>query len=115
MYKARDVPLKDIKFATYYYKKPRRADIVNDDIMCFDIETSSAFLHKESKILEPYTGKSQKYYRKCKKFALCYIWQFSINDKVFYGRTLEDFADFLHELEFYEPHKKIIYVHNLAF
>ena len=115
MYKARDVPLKEIEFSTYYYKKPRRADIVNDDIMCFDIETSSAFLHKDSDTLEPYTGKSQKYYRKCKKFALCYIWQFSINDNVFYGRTLEDFADFLHELEFYEPHKKIIYVHNLAF
>ena len=56
MYYARDVPLKEIEFSTYYYKKPRRADIVNDDIMCFDIETSSAFLHKDGKILESYTG-----------------------------------------------------------
>lgn len=115
MYYARDAPLSDIDFTTYYYKKRNRADVVNDDIMCFDIETSSAFLHKDSKALEPYTGKSQEYYRNCEKFALCYIWQFSINENVFYGRTLEDFADFLHELEFYEPHKKFIYVHNLAY
>lgn len=115
MYKARDKPLKDIEFSTYYYKKPRRSDIVNDDIMCFDIETSSGFLHKDKHELEPYTGKSQKYYRECIKFSLCYIWQFSINDNIFYGRTLEDFADFLHELELYEPHKKTIYVHNLAY
>ena len=115
MYKARDKPLSEIEFTTYYYKTPRRADIVNDDIMCFDIETSSGFLHKDKFDIEPYTGKPQEYYRECKKFALCYIWQFSINENVFYGRTLEDFADFLHELEFYEPHKKIIYVHNLAF
>ena len=115
MYYARDAPLSDIDFTTYYYKKRNRADVVNDDIMCFDIETSSAFLHKDGKVLEPYTGKSQEYYRNCEKFALCYIWQFSINENVFYGRTLEDFADFLHELEFYEPHKKFIYVHNLAY
>lgn len=115
MYYARDAPLKDIVFTTYYYKKRNRADVVNDDIMCFDIETSSAFLHKDGKVLEPYTGKSQEYYRNCEKFALCYIWQFSINENVFYGRTLEDFADFLHELEYYEPHKKFIYVHNLAY
>lgn len=115
MYYARDAPLADIVFTTYYYKKRNRADVVNDDIMCFDIETSSAFLHKGGNELEPYTGKSQEYYRNCEKFALCYIWQFSINENVFYGRTLEDFADFLHELEFYEPHKKFIYVHNLAY
>lgn len=115
MYYARDAPLTDLEFTTHYYKKRNRADIVNDDIMCFDIETSSAFLHKDGETLEPYAGKSQEYYRNCEKFALCYIWQFSINDNVFYGRTLEDFADFLHELEFYEPHKKFIYVHNLAY
>ena len=73
MYKARDKPLSDIEFTTYYYKKPRRADIVNDDIMCFDIETSSGFLHKDKFDIEPYTGKAQEYYRDCKKFALCYI------------------------------------------
>lgn len=115
MYYARDAPLTDIVFTTYYYKKRNRADVVNDDIMCFDIETSSAFLHKDGNTLEPFAGKSQEYYRNCKKYALCYIWQFSINENVFYGRTLEDFADFLHELEFYEPHKKFIYVHNLAY
>lgn len=115
MYNIRDSPLSEIDFQNYYFKKKNRADIVNDDIMCFDIETSSAFLHKDSNTLEPYLGKSKKYYEDCKKFAICYVWQFSINDNVFWGRTLEDFKDFLQELEYYEPHKKIIYIHNFSF
>ena len=115
MYNIRDSPLSEIDFRTYYFKKKNRADIVNDDIMCFDIETSSGFLHKDSNTLEPYLGKSKKYYEDCKKFAICYVWQFSINDNVFWGRTLEDFKDFLQELEYYEPHKKIVYIHNFSF
>lgn len=115
MYNIRDSPLSEIEFRSYYFKKKNRADIVNDDIMCFDIETSSGFLHKDSDTLEPYLGKSKKYYEDCKKFAICYVWQFSINDNVFWGRTLEDFKDFLQELEYYEPHKKIVYIHNFSF
>lgn len=115
MYNIRDSPLSEIDFQTYYFKKKNRADIVNDDVMCFDIETSSGFLHKDSNTLEPYLGKSKKYYEDCKKFAICYVWQFSINDNVFWGRTLEDFKDFLQELEYYEPHKKIVYIHNFSF
>lgn len=115
MYNIRDSPLSEIEFHSYYFKKKNRADIVNDDIMCFDIETSSGFLHKDSDALEPYLGKSKKYYEDCKKFAICYVWQFSINDNVFWGRTLEDFKDFLQELEYYEPHKKIVYIHNFSF
>lgn len=115
MYNIRDSPLPEIDFQTYYFKKKNRADIVNDDVMCFDIETSSGFLHKDSNTLEPYLGKSKKYYEDCKKFSICYVWQFSINDNVFWGRTLEDFKDFLQELEYYEPHKKIVYIHNFSF
>lgn len=115
MYNIRDSPLSEIDFQTYYFKKKNRADVVNDDIMCFDIETSSGFLHKNSDTLEPYLGKSKKYYEDCKKFSICYVWQFSINDNVFWGRTLEDFKDFLQELEYYEPHKKIVYIHNFSF
>ena len=115
MYNIRDSPLSEIEFQSYYFKKKNRADIVNDDIMCFDIETSSGFLHKDSDTLEPYLGKSKKYYEDCKKYAICYVWQFSINDNVFWGRTLEDFKDFLQELEYYEPHRKIVYIHNFSF
>lgn len=115
MYNIRDSPLSEINFQTHYFKKKNKADIVNDDIMCFDIETSSGFLHKDRDTLEPYLGKSKKYYEDCKKFSICYVWQFSINDNVFWGRTLEDFKDFLQELEYYEPHKKIVYIHNFSF
>ena len=115
MYNIRDSPLSEIEFQNHYFKKKNRADIVNDDIMCFDIETSSGFLHKDSDTLEPYSGKSKKYYEDCKKFSICYVWQFSINNNIFWGRTLEDFKDFLQELEYYEPHKKIVYIHNFSF
>ena len=69
MYNIRDSPLSEIDFQTHYFKKKNRADIVNDDIMCFDIETSSGFLHKDSDTLEPYLGKSKKYYEVC--YMLC--------------------------------------------
>lgn len=46
MYHIRDSPLSEIEFQTHYFKKKNRADIVNDDIMCFDIETSSGFCIK---------------------------------------------------------------------
>lgn len=115
MYNIRDSPLSEIEFHNHYFKKKNRADIFNDDIMCFDIETSSGFLHNDSDTLEPYLGKSKKYYEDCKKYSICYVWQFSINDNVFWGRTLEDFKNFLQELEYYEPHKKIVYIHNFSF
>ena len=50
MYYGRDAPLSEIEFSTFYWQRKNRADIVNDDIMCFDIETSSAFKHKEVKV-----------------------------------------------------------------
>lgn len=115
MYNIRDSPLSEIEFKTHYFKKKNRADIVNDDVMCFDIETSSGFLHKDRNTLEPFTGKSKKYYEECEKFSICYVWQFSINDNIFWGRTLEDFKEFLEELEYYEPHKKIVYIHNFSY
>lgn len=115
MYTTLGKKLNEIEFEEYYKKSRNKATIYCDNIFCFDIETSSAFLHKDSNILEPYSGKSEKYYKDCKKFSLCYIWQFSIDDNVFIGRTLEDFKDFLNELEYVEPFTKIIYVHNFSF
>lgn len=54
-------------------------------------------------------------YKNAEKYSICYIWQFSIEDNFFYGRTLEDFRDFLSELNHYCPFRKICYVHNLSF
>lgn len=110
---------KELQYVTLYpYKnnrKPKQEESY-DNIFCFDIETSSGFIHKDSNIVEPFLNKGTKYYRECEKVSLCYIWQFSIDDQFLcIGRTLEDFKDFLDELEEYAPKRKFIYVHNLSF
>ena len=100
--------LKDINFSVF---SKRYASC--DDIMCFDIETSSAYIDK--KVLPYENTKAPEEYENKEKVSLCYIWQFSINENVYMGRRLEDFRSFLIELENYIDFEKIIYVHNLSF
>lgn len=108
--------LDEIEFTTYYEKKRNRTVIVNDDILCFDVETSSGFLHKNEKEIKPFdSSKSEEYYAECKKFSLVYLWAFSINEHVFVGRTMEDFKEFMLALDEVEPHKKYVYIHNLSY
>ena len=77
--------------------------------VAFDTETTSFY---ESYIDEK--GNIVK-----KKRACVYLWQFGFVDTVYFGRKIEDFADFLLELKekFKLNNKKkiIIYVHNLSF
>lgn len=44
-----------------------------------------------------------------------YIWMFSIQDKVYYGRTWEELIFFFTKLNNISSEKKIIFVHNLSF
>ena len=66
----------------------------------FDIETSSFMVGEE-------------------KHACMYIWQFGLNGSVIYGRTWDQFFEFLgilqEHLELANDHRLIIYVHNLAY
>ena len=66
----------------------------------FDIETSSFIQNNE-------------------KVSLMYIWQFAIEDKVFYGRTWNQYQEFMEMLQEYlhlgEPTELIVYVHNLSY
>ena len=66
----------------------------------FDIETSSFMVREE-------------------KHACMYIWQFGLNGSVIYGRTWDQFFEFLgilqEHLELSNDHRLIIYVHNLAY
>lgn len=109
------VELDKIKFVDYFKISRTRKEVYCDNIMCFDIETSSAFLHPTQTQLEPWTGKSQEYYSECEKFALMYIWMFSIDDNIYIGRTWEDLQIFMDDLDNIYPFKKIVYVHNLSF
>lgn len=85
--------------------------------MCFDIETSTMFVNEygEKHSFIDMGDDNVEYYKKCKKYSLCYVWQFSIDDNVYMGRTLEDFKQFLEILSAIVPYRKIIYVHNFAY
>ena len=113
-WKALNKNLDEIEFTEYFKKTRNKSEIYCDNIMCFDTEVSSGFIH-DGKTVEPYKGETQDYYRECAKVSLVYVWQFSINGNIFMGRTLESFIDFLSELENVEPYVKIVYVHNLGY
>lgn len=90
-------------------------DLVDETIYCFDIETTSGFVKPNGEIIPFDKNKDKDYYKLLGKVGLCYIWQFSINNEVIYGRTLEEFKEFWIKLEKYSHYKKIIWVHNFAF
>lgn len=89
---------------------------VDNNIYTFDIETTS-YLILDNEIISSYDyqklSKSDR--DRCLKFSNMYIWQFSINDVVYYGRTWGEFISFLDRLDNNIPERKIIFVHNLAF
>ena len=88
----------------------------DNTIYTFDIETTS-FIVLGDKILESdeylYLDDKEKDY--CDYHSTMYIWQLSIEDIVYYGRTEEELIEFLEMIEENSEFKKIIYVHNLSF
>lgn len=85
----------------------------SDNILTFDIETSSGWMNEDG-IIIPYSPYlSEEFWNNCKPYSLCYIWQFSFDDKVYYGRELKEFVNIIAQLP--EDTHFIIYVHNLAF
>lgn len=82
------------------------------DIFTFDIEVTSAFIDPERGIIAYEPGKSAEYWNDLPKLALPYIWQFSINDTVYYGR---EFKDFKKVLDVLPDAELIIYIHNLPY
>lgn len=69
------------------------------------IDYTEADLYKEAaSILNEYT-----------QMGIMYIWMFSINDAVVYGRTWEEFSDFLNMLSAWDSNTKIVFIHNAGF
>lgn len=89
---------------------------VDNTIYSFDIETSS-YLILQGQILPAikYIELSEEEQAEAEFRSCMYIWMFSINDEVYYGRTWDEFKEFLIRLEFYNANKKIVFIHNLAF
>lgn len=85
----------------------------SDDIMCFDIEVTSAWITADNKITTYTPGYSNEFWNNLMPVSLPYLWQFSFNDQVYYGRDLESFLDLLNDLP--SRMKCVIYVHNLSY
>ena len=107
-----------------YYKEYRghspdimgRKNKFDNTIYTFDIETSN-YLILNNKIIAgcDYEKLNQKDKDNSIKQSNMYIWQLSINNKVYYGRTWQQLKEFLNILEEEVPQRKIIFIHNLAF
>ena len=89
---------------------------VDNTIYTFDIETTS-YLVLGNRVISArdYQTLSDEEQEACIKQACMYVWQFSINDQVYYGRTWAEFKLFLDELEANDDSKKIVFIHNLSF
>lgn len=89
---------------------------VDNTIYTFDIESTS-YLILDGRIISAseYLNLNEEDREKALPCACMYIWQFSINETVYYGRTWEEFKSFLDRVESNCNLKKYIFVHNLSF
>lgn len=91
----------------------RKKGKTSNTIYTFDVETTS--LYNINGIWNVFDySKSLKEYEGVDRRGILYLWQFSVNDNVYYGRTLDTFKEVLLKLS----DKKIlkyIYIFNYAF
>lgn len=89
---------------------------IDNTVYTFDIETTSYLILNGKQLQAVDYLKLNKEDREKSEYRCCmYIWMFSINDVVYYGRYWDEFKMFLSEIELNVPERKIIFVHNLAF
>lgn len=89
---------------------------IDNTIYTFDIETTSYLILDGEQIpAENYLSLDEDQREAAMPAACMYIWQFSINETVYYGRTWLEFRLFLDRLEKNCNKKKYIFVHNLSF
>lgn len=88
----------------------------DNTIYAFDIETTSYLILNGKQIPAiDYLKLSDKEQKDAIKCATMYIWQFSINDIVYYGRSWDELKLFLKRLDECVPERKFVFVHNLSF
>lgn len=85
------------------------------EILTFDIETTSIW--EINGCITSYKGRySEKQYNNAKSKAFCYIWQFGVNDTVYFGRYLSELPKFLKRIKkACHGLAPIIWVHNLSY
>lgn len=107
-----------MEFYTNFLKS--NTEIDTNTIVCFDSEVSSYWIDKQGNIIEYSPSLSDEFYNECDKGSCLYIWQCSVNDTIYYGRELEEFEEFINELQerFVKKGKKdklYIFIHNLSY
>lgn len=98
-------------------KKNKKDEVFDNTIYTFDIETSSyIILDGKQYETEIYLSFTEEEKERCVFMSTMYIWMFGINELVYYGRTWEEFIQFLNLLENSTSGiKKYVFVHNLSF
>lgn len=98
-------------------KKNKKDEVFDNTIYTFDIETTSYIILDEKQYeTEKYLSFTEEEKERCVFMSTMYIWMFSINELVYYGRTWEEFIQFLNLLEKSTAGiKKYVFVHNLSF
>lgn len=96
--------------------KKKRDEVYDNNIYTFDIETTSCIiLDGKQYETEKYLSFTDDEKDRCTFNSCMYIWMFSINEFVYYGRTWDEFRLFLEKLEAYTKGiKKYVFVHNLS-
>lgn len=97
---------------TYTKKNGLKINQYCNDIMTFDIEVTSAWLNN-GKVIGYRKGKDNEYWNNLTPLCLPYIWQFSFNQDVYYGRELRDFEKVLKDIP--SDYQVVIWVHNLSY
>ena len=88
----------------------------DNTIYTFDIETSSYLILRGAVIPAcDYLNLSKEDREEAEFYSTMYIWQFSINDTVYYGRTWDQLREFLDRLEEASPERKILFIHNASY
>lgn len=90
--------------------------LYDDNIYTFDIETSS-FLILDNNIINSvdYLKLTKEERARAIPYSTMYIWQFSVNEEVYFGRKWGELKDFLQKLNNDIETRKIIYIHNASF
>lgn len=100
---------KEIKNA---HKKNRKETLFNDSIITFDIEVTSAWL-EDGQVIGYRPGLPAEYWNELQPVALCYLWQCSVDGRVFYGREIESAVELFDDIP--TSAQAIVWVHNLSY
>lgn len=108
--------LRDYDFQKEVVKSRKKGKTVYttycNSIMTFDIEVTSAWL-EDGKVIGYRKGESADYWNSLQPLALPYIWQFSCDGTVYYGRELWDFEKLLQDIP--SDMRSIIWIHNESY